>query len=48
MLGKLLPSIDSLQFMSSSLDKLVDNVTKCGKCEKCQLDKNVSIPEVTV
>ena len=30
--------IDSFQFMSSSLDKLVENVTKCGKCETCKPD----------
>ena len=38
MLGNHLTFIDSLQFMSSSLDKLVENVTKCGKCETCKPD----------
>ena len=28
--------IDSIKFMSSSLDGLVDNLTKCGKCEACK------------
>ena len=37
MLGNHLNSIDSFQFMSSSLDNLVENVTKCGKCETCKL-----------
>ena len=35
-LGKHLVFIDSFQFMSSSLDKLVENITKCGKCKTCQ------------
>ena len=30
--------INSFQFMSSSLDKLVENVTKCDKCETCKSD----------
>ena len=30
-LGNHLNFIDSFQFMSSSLDNLVENVTKCGK-----------------
>ena len=38
MLGKHLTFIDSFQFMSSSLDNLVENVTKCGKCETCKPD----------
>ena len=38
MLGNHLTFIDSFQFMSSSLDKLVENVTKCGKCETCKPD----------
>ena len=36
-LGKHLRFIDSFQFMSSSLENLVNNLTKCGKCSgKCQ------------
>ena len=38
MLGNHLTFIDSLKFMSSSLDKLVGNVTKCGKCGTCKPD----------
>ena len=38
MLGNHLTFIDSFQFMSSSLDKLVENVTKCGKYETCKPD----------
>ena len=38
MLGNHLMFIDSLQFMSSSLDKLVENVMKCGECETCKPD----------
>ena len=38
MLGNHLTFIDSFQFMSSSLDKLVENITKCGKCETCKPD----------
>ena len=38
MLGNHLMFIDSFQFMSSSLDKLVENVMKCGKCETCKPD----------
>ena len=38
MLGNHLTFIDSFQFMSSSLDKLVENVTKCCKCENCKPD----------
>ena len=38
MLGNHLTFIDSFQFMSSSIDKLVENVTKCGKCETCKPD----------
>ena len=38
MLGNHLTFIDSFQFMSSSLDNLVKNITKCGKCETCKPD----------
>ena len=38
MSGNHLNFIDSLQFMSSSLDNLVVNVTKCGKCQTCTPD----------
>ena len=38
MLGNHLTFIDSFQFMSSSLDNLVKNVTKCEKCETCKPD----------
>ena len=38
MLGNHLMFIDSFQFMSSSLDKLVENITKCGWCENCKPD----------
>ena len=38
MFGNHLNFIDSFQFMRSSLDKLVQNVTKCGKCETCKPD----------
>ena len=39
MLGNHLTFIDSFQFMSSSLEKLVTNITKCGKCNTCKPDK---------
>ena len=39
MLGKHLVFIDNFQFMSSSLDKSVENITKCRKCETCQSGK---------
>ena len=37
-LGNHLKFIDSFQFMSSSLDKLVENITKCGSCKNCKPD----------
>ena len=39
MLGNHLTFLDSFQFMSSGLDKLVKNITKCGKCNTCKPDK---------
>ena len=39
MLGNHLTFIDSFQFMSSSLEKLVSNITKCGKCDTCNPGK---------
>ena len=36
MLGNHLTFIDSFQFMQSSLEKLVSNITKCGNCETCK------------
>ena len=36
MLGNHLNFIDSFQFMGSSLEKLVNNITKCGECENCK------------
>ena len=39
MLGNHFTFIDSFQFMSMSLDRLVDNITKCGKCDTCNPDK---------
>ena len=38
MLGNHLTFIDSFQFMQSSLEKLVKNITKCDKCETCKPD----------
>ena len=38
MLGNHLNFIDSFQFTSSSLDNLVENITKCGKCKTCKPD----------
>ena len=36
-IGRHLRFIDSFQFMSSSLENLVSNITKCGKCSgECQ------------
>ena len=35
MLGNHLTFIDSFQFMSSGLEKLVSNIIKCGKCDTC-------------
>ena len=39
MLGNHLTVIDSFQFMSSGLEKLVSNITKCGKCDTCSPGK---------
>ena len=39
MLGNHLTFLDSFQFMSSGLDKLVKNITKCGKCDTCDPDR---------
>ena len=39
MLGNHLTFLDSFQFMSSSLENLVKNITKCGKCNTCDPDK---------
>ena len=39
MLGNHLTFIDSFQFMGSSLEKLVNNITKCGKCKTCKPSK---------
>ena len=39
MLGNHLTFIDSFQFMMSSLEKLVTNIIKCGKCNTCKPDK---------
>ena len=36
MLGNHLVFLDSFQFMNSSLDMLVSNITKCGMCETCK------------
>ena len=38
MLGNHLTFIDSFQFMGSSLEKLVKNITKCDKCKTCKPD----------
>ena len=38
MLGNHLTFIDSFQFVSSGLDNLVENVTKCGNCATCKQD----------
>ena len=38
MLGNHLTFLDSFQFMSSSLEKLVENITKCGECKTCKPD----------
>ena len=39
MLGNHLTFLDSFQFMSSGLEKLVENITKCGKCDTCNPGK---------
>ena len=43
MLGNHLTFLDSFQFMGSSLEKLVSNITKCGKCETCKPDDCLKI-----
>ena len=43
MLGNHLTFIDSFQFMGSSLEKLVKNITKCGKCEACKPGKCIKL-----
>ena len=40
MLGNHLNFIDSFQFMGSSLEKLVGNLTKCGKCQEECINPN--------
>ena len=44
MLGNHLTFIDSFQFMGSSLEKLVSNLTKCGKCQNCKKDEDCINP----
>jgi len=39
MLGNHLTFLDRFQFMSSSLENLVKNITKCGKCDTCNPGK---------
>ena len=39
MLGNHLTFLDSFQFMNSSLNKLIQNITKCGKCDTCDPGK---------
>lgn len=39
MLGKHIVFLHSFLFMSSSLDKLTENLKKCGKCKSCKSDK---------
>ena len=39
MLGNHLTFLGSFQFMSSSLENLVKNITKCGKCDTCDPGK---------
>ena len=40
-LGNNLVFMDSFQFMSSSLENLVKNVPKCGKCDTCNPGKYI-------
>ena len=37
-LGRNLKFIDSMKFLGTSLEKLVDNVTGCGRCKACKPD----------
>ena len=39
MLGNHLTFLDSFQIVSSGLEKLVENITKCGKCDTCNPGK---------
>ena len=44
-LDKNLKFIDSMQFLGTGLEKLVDNVIRCGSCENCKPDKCSRIVE---
>ena len=48
MLGNHLTFLDSFKFMSSSLENLVKNITKCGKCIPCKnINKACITPNYT-